>query len=358
MGEAAKVTATIGYEALEHCTGDDLEVLTAFCGLDGDSSPGGAAVIAALKARPEALASLCSFMAFTPCLAAGSAKGFDSYDVDFKGANSTSKLLPLTPAQSSEAHFLVMASCVRLFLLCATSELAPVLCSVDHFEHSVLRLVELVGRHRPPMREADMRDISLATFATKALCAIGSADSRACAFINGATHPFGGSKATDLMFAVNGASSQFRSQPEDCLPLHVTIPMAAVFLSIFSRCLTGSWFSPAATLWFLAPWFVLFVVLPSGFWQTLMLSVANFWSLPSTTSIFLRVPLAILFSVISVPCVRKKADWALRWICPLGFVFELIDDLVVMPVLGRLVIPVLELMLALIKKCRSSVPLV
>ena len=44
--------------------------------------------------------------------------------------------------------------------------------------------------------------------------------------------------------------------------------------------------------------------------------------------------------------------------CPLGFVFQLIDDLVVMPVLGRLVIPVLERMLALIKKCRSSVPLV
>ena len=63
MGEAAEVTATIGYEALEHCTGDDLEVLTAFCGLanaveNGDSSPGGVAVIAALKARPEALASL------------------------------------------------------------------------------------------------------------------------------------------------------------------------------------------------------------------------------------------------------------------------------------------------------------
>ena len=200
MGEAAEVTATIGYEALEHCTGDDLEVLTAFCRLanaveDGDSSPGGVAVIAALKARPEALASLCSFMAFTPWISFQRAlipKGFDSYDVGFKGANSTSKLLPLTPAQSSEAHSLVMASCVRLFLLCATSELAPVLCSVDHFEHSVLRLVELVGRHCPPMREAD---ISLATFATEALGAIGAADSRACAFINGATHPFGSGKA-------------------------------------------------------------------------------------------------------------------------------------------------------------------
>ena len=146
MGEAAEVTATIGYEALEHCTGDDLEVLTAFCRLanaveDGDSSPGGVAVIAALKARPEALASLCSFMAFTPWISFQRAlipKGFDSYDVGFKGANSTSKLLPLTPAQSSDAHSLVMASCVRLFLLCATSELAPVLCSVDHFEHSVV----------------------------------------------------------------------------------------------------------------------------------------------------------------------------------------------------------------------------
>lgn len=141
-------------------------------------------------------------MAFTPWISFQRAlipKGFDSYDVGFKGANSTSKLLPLTPAQSSDAHSLVMASCVRLFLLCATSELAPVLCSVDHFEHSVLRLVELVGRHCPPMREAD---ISLATFATEALGAIGSADSRACAFINGATHPFGSGK--DIRSYVRG----------------------------------------------------------------------------------------------------------------------------------------------------------
>ena len=141
-------------------------------------------------------------MAFTPWISFQRAlipKGFDSYDVGFKGANSTSKLLPLNPAQSSEAHSLVMASCVRLFLLCATSELAPVLCSVDHFEHSVLRLVELVGRHCPPMREAD---ISLATFATEALGAIGSADSRACALINGATHPFGSGK--DIRSYVRG----------------------------------------------------------------------------------------------------------------------------------------------------------
>ena len=87
------------------------------------------------------------------------------------------------------------------------------------------------------------------------------------------------------MSAVNGASNQFPSRPEDGLPLHATIPMAAVFLSIFSRCLTGSWFSQAAPLWFLAPWFVLFFVLPSEF-----CTVANFWSMPSTTSIFLRVP--------------------------------------------------------------------
>ena len=52
------------------------------------------------------------------------------------------------------------------------------------------------------------------------------------------------------MSAVNGASNQFPSRPEDGLPLHATIPMAAVFLSIFSRCLTGSWFSPAATMVF------------------------------------------------------------------------------------------------------------
>ena len=74
------------------------------------------------------------------------------------------------------------------------------------------------------------------------------------------------------MSAVNGASNQFPSRPEDGLPLHATIPMAAVFLSIFSRCLTGSWFSQAAPLWFLAPWFVLFFVLrPSEF-----CTVANF----------------------------------------------------------------------------------
>ena len=319
--------------SLDHCTADDLEILAAICGLmlNVAAQPSGRdSVLNAFEGRSDAFSTLCCFVAFPPSLSAGNdKKRIESIRVDFKNAqNLAAEQLPqsLTPAQDSEAYLKVMSCCVRIFMLLATSEIASELCESRHFDKGTLRLVELVGRYRPPISEDRkcLAECQLAVVSRDALCAITSfGTDAACAFVHEAHHPFLPSvSAESLISSVRTPSSiAFSPKPlrdlerinalrasntesgeehaKDAQPktAHWFNLLGVVSLSVLSRWYTGHWLAPLATASTIWPWLASFLVLPPSL-DLLTIPIGCFSGIPAESmGLLSRIGMSLILTI-------------------------------------------------------------
>lgn len=338
LGEPAAICNQLPVKAtdLDNCTGDDLEVLTAICGMAmkvaaAPGMPAGRdALVDAFKSRPEAFATLFCFMAYTPLLSSnGNMMGPDS--VDCKNARELDDAdLPktLSSAQDADTYLRVITCCVKLFLTLATSSAAKELCKSRHFDDAALRLVELAGRQRPPINEKALAEFQLAVLARDTLCAITSfGTEEACSFVNEAHHPFLPSvSAASLIASVRSPSGiDFVPKPlwSSCEAEGIDRPsfaesdtaqylLCAASLSILSRCRTGLWLAPISTLRPMWPWLAPYVVLPSGI-RVLAVPLGCFFSGPAMTmgitsriltALALTIPTGVVFDQMEEVCVK------------------------------------------------------
>lgn len=214
-GEPAALLSAIGHENLGLCTADDMEIIAASLalmhGLDSEPSiEGRGAFREALVPRPEALATIAAWLAYTPYIGplidrkgrdTSAAQEYRNYScelespVDFRRPEA-SDAQRLSPEQSSEPYFKAMRGPVEMLLMAAPDkELRPLVrqhfVGSKHFEPAMLRLVALAGRWNGcAFKPEEQLGNQIAFAARDAIGALCSHHKPCVDLIDRATHPF------------------------------------------------------------------------------------------------------------------------------------------------------------------------
>lgn len=254
FGQPAALLSTIGHDNLGRCTADDLEIIAASLALmhctfgSPDSIEGMKRLRKALVPRPEALATIAAWLAYTPYIGPlKDKKGRDtraaeehrewSFEleygpIDFKRPEA-SDAPRLSPEQSSEPYFKAILGPVAMILMAAPDkELRPLVrqhfVGSKHFEPAMLRLVALAGRwNAEAYKPEEQLGNQIALTARDAIGALCAHHKPCVDLIDRAKHPFLKSiEARGMLEAIPRAANAPRAT---CLPpkgaRHVDDPM-------------------------------------------------------------------------------------------------------------------------------------